>query len=109
MRTLIFTLTISLMSLGACSKEDRRDADPCERAVENTTRLVHADANARAQYGTEPLTLEHCKSAKLSKAEVACIGYASTWNELAACSPIALRMEGAGGITADRDDRVRVD
>ncbi len=108
MRTLIFALTVSLTTLAACSK-DREDADPCARAVDNSRRLVERDPEARAQYGSEPLTLERCRSAKLTRGEVSCIGYASTWPELAACSPVALRVEQPGGITAERDDRVRVE
>ncbi len=91
MRTTIFTVISSLMLLStACNKEPAKDADPCAAATANARRLASAEPRAAETFGAEPLSLERCRKLT-SKQEVACLGYASSWDELAACSPGALR------------------
>lgn len=77
------------MTIG-CSKE-REDADPCAKAAENVRRLADDNPTARHKYGEDPLPIEWCRNLQASHEEVACMGYASSWPELMACSPNALR------------------
>ncbi len=89
MKNVVF-LTAAALSLAACKNEAPRDADPCAKAVANARRLAAAQPGAAGHLGPEPLTLDQCRQLPV-RAEVQCIGYASSWPELAACSPTALR------------------
>lgn len=88
MRSFIMSVVILVTTVG-CSK-DLQDGDPCARAVENARRLVQDDASARMRYGTEPLTLARCRALAASRAELTCLGYASSLDELEGCRPGAL-------------------
>lgn len=89
MKNVLFLIAAAL-SLAACKNEAPRDADPCAKAVANARRLAAAQAGAIDQFGAEPLSLDRCRQLTV-RAEVQCIGYASNWSELTACSPTALR------------------
>ena len=86
----VLLLIATALSLAGCKNEAPRDADPCAKAVANARRLAAGQPGALDQYGAEPLTLDRCRQLTV-RAEVQCIGYASSWPELAGCSPTALR------------------
>jgi hypothetical protein len=90
MRVVITSLVVAVMAF-ACSNEPAKDADPCARATANARRLAADEPGTAAKYGSEPLTLERCR-AIASREEVKCLGYASSWDELAACSPGVLQL-----------------
>jgi hypothetical protein len=58
--------------------------------VANAERLVKQNDLARSQLGDRPLSIERCRTAPPT--EVACIAYASDWDELALCSPNTLQI-----------------
>ena len=91
------TIVSILAAVGvlACKGEPARDADPCAKASANARRLAAAEPTAAAQFGAQPLTLERCRT--LTREEVQCAGYASSWSELSGC--------GGGVLSAGPDGR----
>lgn len=83
MRTAFFLITAALM-LAGCKDEPVRDAEPCDKAVANARRLAADQPGVVAQHGAEPVSLDHCRA--LTSREVDCVAYASSWDELTACS-----------------------
>lgn len=78
----LMTLGLVALALG-CSK-DGVELAPCDRAKENVARL-RGDVKEQ-----DPLfTAERCRAAALSREELNCLGYASSWEEARACSPRA--------------------
>lgn len=88
MKTLIAAV-LFVASVG-CKGEPAEDnaADACERAATNVARL-HA-AERTLPNTSEPLTVDRCKSANLSRTETKCLAYASSWEEAHECSPTLL-------------------
>ena len=89
MRVAIVSALIAVMAIG-CKNEPAQDADPCAKATANARRLAAQEPAAAARYGKDPLSIERCRTLG-SREEVKCLGYASSWDELSACSPGALQ------------------
>ncbi len=94
MRIFTISIVVSLMAV-ACGGKEREDGDLCPGVVANARRLVLENDAARTRYGAEPLTLESCNQLKASRAELNCLAYASSWNELEACRPDGLASDVA--------------
>ena len=89
MKTLMaFALVIAA---AGCSKDDPTKLDPCERAAENVRRLHDNERAgvANAEDHVSPLTLERCRAASLSKDQLHCLQYASSYGEARECNPRA--------------------
>jgi hypothetical protein len=89
MRLAIVSILASMICFG-CKNEPARDVDPCASASANARRLAASEPSAAAEYGTNPLPVERCRTLR-SREEVSCLGYASSWKELTECSSTALR------------------
>lgn len=81
MRIAIMSI-VAAIGLLACKGEPARDGDPCAKATANATRLAAGEA-AAGSYGANPLSVERCRT--LTREEIQCAGYASSWNELVGC------------------------
>jgi hypothetical protein len=85
MRTLPIIVALGLGLLACKDSSDHRT--PCERVAANGQRLAGA--------GETPYPVERCEQDQLSRAELSCLGYASSWDEYQQCAPERVHASGA--------------
>jgi len=85
--------TVSFFSAAAIALLACKDADPktpCERAAANGQRLATKVTAA----GETPYSVEQCERDQLTRAQVDCLGYASSWDEFERCAPAQVHASG---------------